>query len=114
MVSSSQDQTNSPSVAPESDNMVERVAKAIAECMVACGAIKYTNDATSSWAVGPSYLAARKAIEAMREPTQAMVTQTDGAAIAGWNRKETFGPDGRSAPERVVTYRAMIDKALEE
>lgn len=45
---------------------LEKVADAIAQKLVACGALKHANDASSAWAKGPCLLAARAALEALK------------------------------------------------
>lgn len=80
------------------DSMVERVARALRECDPSAGA--------------PYEVAARAAIEAMREPTEPMIM----AAIEA-EREHFAVPNGaafRHTPYMLLAkhHRAMMDKAL--
>src|SRR3546814_7400980 len=54
-----------------SEDMIERVARAIGQCLHDCG--KFKNLPGDPWTDGPSLLAARAAVKAMRVPTLEML-----------------------------------------
>ncbi len=90
------------------NEMIERVARAIAEKLEACGALpKAAKTAQDPWAVGPCMLAARAAIEAMREPTDAMSEAGANTPVGhAWRIGGEFIVD----PDSI--WEAMIEKAM--
>lgn len=87
----------------------DRVASAVARCIVACGLIKHPAD--SPWVVGPSILIARAAIEAMREPTREM--RHAGAEAEFWPRSLGGEASACVGQDRAdAAWRAMIAIAL--
>jgi hypothetical protein len=90
------------------DNMIERVAAAIADRLGEGAAFLDDShpDFHATVHTAEHYLdVARAAIEAMREPTESMATNSFATA---YNR----GPYGDKEVRRI--YRAMIDAALNE
>lgn len=88
-------------------NMVERVARAIAQADERNGGPPYDYRITNRHAKEHLFDAARAAIEAMREPSKEMMRAMFEAMF-----EEKF--DGTSAPMIGAGFQAAIDAALQE
>lgn len=111
MVSSSRDKSDSPSMAPESANMVERVWEAINEALHLHG--NSDIHAGLAWLSREGEAAvAIAAIEAMREPTDAMI-RSGGLYELSVDHGPTHTVDlGDVAAGNI--YRVMIDAEIEK
>ncbi|HEY9578716.1 MAG TPA: hypothetical protein VIR65_02510 [Rhizorhapis sp.] len=97
-----------------SEDMIERVARAIGQCLHDCG--KFKNLPGDPWTDGPSLLAARAAVKAMRVPTLEMLQDGRDAYL----RTHRGGVSGMTIEAQIrneciregAAYRAMIDAIL--
>lgn len=95
-----------------SDSMVERVAMAIN-----AGGMAWLNEndpkrMSLSWADVPDEVFARAAIEAMKEPTEAMKKTGEDAMPDGLRWSPEYG-DAIDEYDPLPVWRAMISKAME-